>query len=113
MGAITFVQVRVTANQAGTTVVTYSIHLLGCKVLSTGFGFPSYRKYILFTMPDATRPHVFFSLYSAFLRKARRARKSLVVMQAMGEDGSGMRDGLAKQEFNTMLDEGSTEVSSC
>lgn len=37
----------------------------------------------------------------------------MVVMEAMGGDGGSMRDGLAKQEFNTMLDEGSTEVSYC
>lgn len=35
----------------------------------------------------------------------------MVVMEAMGGDGGGVRDGLAKQEFNTMLDEGSTQVS--
>lgn len=39
--------------------------------------------------------------------------KSVVQMASMEGDGSGgVRDGLAKQEFRTMLNEGSTKVSS-
>lgn len=32
------------------------------------------------------------------------------MVEAMGGDGDGLRDGLARQEFNTMLEEGSTQV---